>query len=269
MIVHTGPSFSTLTVITSLLSHQSGKNSNSVEKSVKCDRRIEMANEQRVGRQKAVSELKRGFILDAARKVFETDGLDGASLRAIAAAAGYTPAAFYFHFESKEAIYAEVLRGSLARLGQSVSRAILRAKAPADRLRAAAMAFFRYYADNPRDLDLGFYLFRGGVKPHGLGKERDEILNAALESALHPIADAAQALGARSEEAKLLMVDTFAHAAGLLLLAHTRRIRMFGASAPQLLERFVESGGGALTGKQKKENHGSQRRVGDPRHFPT
>ncbi len=181
-----------------------------------------MANEQRTGRQKAVSDLKRGFILDAAREVFETDGLDGASLRAIAAAAGYTPAALYFHFESKEAIYAEVLRGSLARLGQSVSRAILRTKAPADRLRAAAMAFFCYY-----------------------------------ESALHPIADAARALGARSAEAKLLMVDTFAHAAGLLLLAHTRRIRMFGASAPDLMERFVESAIAALTEKQKKGKHRS------------
>ena len=72
-----------------------------------------MTKEQKIGRQKAVSELKRELILDAARKVFEADGLDGASLRAIAADAGYTPAALYFHFESKEAIYAEVLRGSL------------------------------------------------------------------------------------------------------------------------------------------------------------
>ena len=140
-----------------------------------------MSKAQKIDRQRAASERKRGLILDAARQVFEADGLDGASLRAIAAAAGYTPAALYFHFESKEAIYAEVLRGSLTNLGQTVNGAILRFKAPADRLRAAAMAFFRYYADNPRDLDLGFYLFRGGMKPRGLGKERDEILNAALE----------------------------------------------------------------------------------------
>jgi AcrR family transcriptional regulator len=212
-----------------------------------------MAKELRINRQKAVSDLKRGLILDAARKVFEADGLDGASLRAIAAAAGYTPAALYFHFESKQAIYAEVLRGSLANLGNTVSRAILHAKTPTDRLRAAAMAFFRYYANNPRDLDLGFYLFRGGMKPHGLGKERDEILNAALESALHPISDAAQELGARREQAKLLMVDTFAHAAGLLLLAHTGRIRMFGASAPNLMERYVESTIVGLSEKQTRK----------------
>jgi AcrR family transcriptional regulator len=211
-----------------------------------------MASEPRIGRRNAVSELKRGLILDAARQVFERDGLDGASLRSIAAAAGYTPAALYFHFDSKEAIYAEVLRVSLARLGEGVIRAIVRAKTPAERLRGAATAFFRYYADNPRDLDLGFYLFRGGMKPHGLGRERDEMLNAALESALRPIAEAAEAMGSGREQAKLLMVDTFAHAAGLLLLAHTGRIRMFGASAPKLMERFVENTIAALSESQKE-----------------
>ena len=203
------------------------------------------------GRRKAVSDLKRELILDAARKVFEADGLEGASLRAIAATAGYTPAALYFHFESKEAIYAEVLRGSLADLEQAVNRSVARTKTPIDRLRAAAMAFFRYYSDNPRDLDLGFYLFRGGMKPHGLGKERDDMLNAALESALRPIAEAALALGARREEARSLMADIFAHAAGLLLLAHTGRIRMFGASALNLMERFVEGAILTLTAKQR------------------
>jgi AcrR family transcriptional regulator len=215
--------------------------------------KIETAIEPRAGRQKAVIAMKRGLILDAARKVFETEGLDGASLRAIAGVAGYTPAALYFHFESKEAIYAEVLRDSLANLGQAVTRAVSRTKTPADQLRAAAMAFLRYYVDNPRDLDLGFYLFRGGMKPHGLGKERDQVLNASLEIALRPIAEAAQALGARREEARLLMVEAFAHAAGLLLLADTGRIRMFGASASNLMERYVESTITALNGKQKKQ----------------
>jgi AcrR family transcriptional regulator len=211
-----------------------------------------MPTERRTGRQKAVSSLKRGLILDAARAVFEAEGLDGASLRAIAVAAGYTPAALYFHFDSKEAIYAEVLRTSLTNLGLAVNRAVSRAKTPADRLRAAATAFFRYYDDNPRDLDLGFYLFRGGMKPHGLGKERDNVLNGALQSAMEPIADAAQVLGAGRDEARSLMADIFAHAAGLLLLAHTGRIRMFGASAPRLMERFVETKVSELSGRPKK-----------------
>ena len=198
-----------------------------------------MAKERKSVRQQAASDLKRSLILDAARKVFEADGLDGASLRAIAGAAGYTPAALYFHFDSKEAIYAQVLRDSLVSLGTAVSRAALRAKTPAERLSAAAMAFFHFYDDNPRDLDLGFYLFRGGMKPAGLGHDRDHALNAALETALHPIAEAAEALGASRPKANTVMVDCFAHATGLLLLLHTGRIRMFGASAPDLMDAYL------------------------------
>jgi AcrR family transcriptional regulator len=196
-----------------------------------------------------VSEHKRALILDAARKVFEQEGLDGASLRAIAAEAGYTPAALYFHFDSKEAIYAEVLRASIARLQEEVERAVEKTRSPVEKLRAAAMAFFSFYAENPRDLDLGFYLFRGGMKPHGLGKERDQQLNAALASALQSISDAAEELGAKKEEARMLTVDTFAHAAGLLLLAHTGRIRMFGASARDLMARYVDDRIAQLKGR--------------------
>ena len=131
-----------------------------------------MAKARKSIRQHAASELKRSLILDAARKVFEADGLDGASLRAIASAAGYTPAALYFHFESKEAIYAEVLKASLASLGEAVHEAVAQTRTAAQRLKAAAMGFFRFYTENPRDLDLGFYLFRGGMKPAGLGRAR-------------------------------------------------------------------------------------------------
>ena len=45
------------------------------------------------------------------------------------------------------------------------------------------------------------------------------------------------------------MVDTFAHAAGLLLLAHTGRLRLFGVSAPNLMQRFVDGKIAALTDK--------------------
>ena len=66
--------------------------------------------EKRESRRKSVSGHKRELILDAAKQVFAEEGLEGASLRAIATRAGYTPAALYFHFDCKEAIYAEVLR---------------------------------------------------------------------------------------------------------------------------------------------------------------
>jgi hypothetical protein len=79
------------------------------------------------------------------------------------------------------------------------------------------------------------------MRPHGLGRERDKALNEALEATLAPIREAALALGADAEQADLIMTDAFAHASGVLLLAHTRRIRMFGASARTLMERHVET----------------------------
>ncbi|MEZ5530728.1 MAG: helix-turn-helix domain-containing protein [Porticoccaceae bacterium] len=190
-------------------------------------------------RRNAVKELKRDIILAAARQVFEQEGLEGASLRAIAKAAGYTPAALYFHFDSKEAVYAELLSRSLDSLRLETERAIARSDNPADKMQSAAMAFFLYYRDNPGDLDLGFYLFRGGMKPHGLGKERDRQLNRELQHGLQPITDAAIALGASETKALEITVSLFAHATGLLLLSHTGRIRIFGVNAEAMMAQFA------------------------------
>ncbi len=49
-------------------------------------------------------------LLDAAQAVFAEDGLRAASLRAIARRAGCDPALIYYHFASKEALFAALLR---------------------------------------------------------------------------------------------------------------------------------------------------------------
>lgn len=84
----------------------------------------------------------RARILDAARALFAEKGLEGAGLRAIAARAGYTPAALYFHFPSREAIYAELLRDSLAALHAAL--------APQPDFAAAALALYDFYAARPQ-----------------------------------------------------------------------------------------------------------------------
>lgn len=185
------------------------------------------------------SEAKREQILSAAREIFDEKGLDGASLRSIATHAGYTPAALYFHFESKEAIYGEVLRRSLDALKAATHAATEGLADPEKRLEAAALGFFDFYLAHPRDLDLGFYLMRGGMRPTGLGPERDKALNLALREALDPIGQAAIDLGATQAEAEDIKVDCFAHASGLLLLHHSGRIRLFSAPARERMQAYV------------------------------
>ena len=198
-----------------------------------------MTSRQTSQRQEAVSELKRGLILDAARDIFETDGIEGASIRAIAKRAGYTPGAIYFHFDSKEDIYGALLDQSLDALVMRVTNGITADAAPDDQMVQAGHAFFDFYAENPRDLDLGFYLFRGGMRPHGLGPERDSVLNEKLLWALAPFRTALLEMGCDDIIADRETAAFFAHVSGVLLLQHTGRMSLFAAEAPNLIDMYL------------------------------
>jgi AcrR family transcriptional regulator len=192
----------------------------------------------RADRRTAVNDYRRQIILDAARRVFAEQGLEGASLRTIAKAAGYTHGALYFHYASKEAIYGDLLSDSLDRLHAAVRAAIGTHQAPAPRLRAAALGFFDYYRANPGDLELGFYLFRG-MKPLGLTRELNTRLNAKLRAVLAEMETALIGLGLSSQAAEQETAALFAHAAGILLLAHTGRLKLFSTDARQLMADYV------------------------------
>jgi AcrR family transcriptional regulator len=189
-------------------------------------------------RQQAMTDVRRALVLDAARAVFEKLGIEGASIREIARAAGYTPGAIYFYYDSKEAIYGALLAESLERLNDKVAQAGTGAQDAAAQLEAKASAWFDFYADNPRELDLGFYLVQG-MRPRGLNATLNEQLNSRLRDALQPCEAALQALGLTGEAALRETTALFAHGVGLLLLKHTGRIRMFGQDATLLFDAYV------------------------------
>ena len=189
-------------------------------------------------RQQAMTDVRRALVLDAARAVFEKLGIEGASIREIARAAGYTPGAIYFYYDSKEAIYGALLAESLERLNDKVAQAGTVAQDAAARLEAKASAWFDFYADNPRELDLGFYLVQG-MRPRGLNATLNEQLNSRLRDALQPCEAALQALGLTGEAALRETTALFAHGVGLLLLKHTGRIRLFGQDATLLFDAYV------------------------------
>jgi AcrR family transcriptional regulator len=180
--------------------------------------------QQRQQRQQTLTDARRALVLDAARAVFAEHGVEGASIRVIAKRAGYTAGAIYSYFDSKEAIYAALLRESLERLQQAVDAARASRARPDRSLAARASAWFHFYARNPRDLDLGFYLVQG-LAPRGLTSELDRELNQRLLAALQPCKDALLALGLDEAIAQVEHTALFAHGIGLLLLQHTGRIR--------------------------------------------
>lgn len=207
----------------------------------------------RAARQRAVTDVRRALVLAAAKSAFLELGLDGASLREIAKRAGYTPGAIYSYFSSKEEVYGALLGESLERLharvaasqpapeeapaaGRSAAAHRLLAEGT---LRAKATAFFEFYRESPRDLDLGFYLFHG-MQPRGLTPALNEQLNTQLREALLPTQQALESLGWASEAAQTEVTALFAQAVGLLLLSHTGRIRMFGQQSQALFARYLD-----------------------------
>ncbi|WP_018162106.1 TetR/AcrR family transcriptional regulator [Smaragdicoccus niigatensis] len=197
-----------------------------------------MNDSGRAERRETVAEHKRTIILDAARAVFEAEGLQGASMRMIAKAAGYTPGAIYAYFPSKEHIYAAALGESLERL-KAATEAAVATGTPAQRFVAAGLAFFDFYDTNPRDLDLGFYLFRGGIHPQGLSVDLNAELNTKLLATLEPLRVAVLDDGAGADRARVVTADVLAHASGLLLLAHTKRLALFGGDARAMMRTHL------------------------------
>jgi len=55
--------------------------------------------------------VRRGELLDAARRVFERDGYHAATVSAIVQAAGLSQGAFYLYFPDKKAVFAALLGG--------------------------------------------------------------------------------------------------------------------------------------------------------------
>ncbi len=194
--------------------------------------------EAKLQRQQAMNDSRRALMLDAARAVFGRLGIEGASIREIAKQAGYTPGAIYSYFDNKEAIYGALLAESLERLNTAVDAAGSADSSPADLLEAKASAWFGFYAANPRDLDLGFYLVQG-MQPRGLTAELNYQLNDRLHDALRPCETALQAMGLNAEDALRENTSLFAHGVGLLLLQHTGRIRMFGQDAMMLFDAYL------------------------------
>jgi len=184
--------------------------------------------------------LRRQIILDAAQRVFARDGLDGATVRAIAREAGCTTGAIYPWFEGKEAIYAALLHESLDRLERHLQLEV-QSGPPARAARRAIQAFFGYYAGRETEFLLGLYLFKA-PGPRGLGRGMDEALNARLQACVDWLGTGLRMAGNRPEDAiRLEQANAFTYLMGLLLLVHTHRLKSLGQQARPLLDRFCDA----------------------------
>ncbi|MDF1857157.1 TetR/AcrR family transcriptional regulator [Pseudooceanicola sp.] len=79
---------------------------------------------------------RRDAIADVAMGLFARNGFDRTSIRDIAAAAGLTKPALYYHFQDKEALYEHVLVERMNKLINSVRTAMAASDDPVEKIRA-------------------------------------------------------------------------------------------------------------------------------------
>jgi AcrR family transcriptional regulator len=79
-------------------------------------------------------------ILDAAARLFCTQGYQGTTVRDIAQAVGILPGSLYCHFATKDDLLAAVYRRGVAQICEALSAAIARHTEPWERLEAACVA---------------------------------------------------------------------------------------------------------------------------------
>lgn len=199
-----------------------------------------LIEKKKTGRREAVRAFKRDAILQAARGIFARDGLEGATLRAIAAEAGVAVGTVYLHYPSKETLYADMLAGSLADLQKHLRDAVAKA-APADQLMAGALAFYDFYRKRPDDLYLGLYLGQG-FRPTSLTPELDRLLNGRMIQGYAVLGDAMRHL-ATALDAEVMRAETVSLVAavgGALMLETTGRLKVLGDSGEAVVRRHVE-----------------------------
>jgi len=105
----------------------------------------------------------RTAILAAAAAIFEAEGIDGLTIRAVAQAVGYSPGAMYEYFDSKEAILTALYFGGTDGLGGFCERAVAALPPEATAIEAIVAlghAYRTYALDHP---DL-YRLVFGGFK---------------------------------------------------------------------------------------------------------
>jgi AcrR family transcriptional regulator len=96
----------------------------------------------------------RSRILEEAARLFAEKGYAATAMREVAEATGCTKPALYYHFDSKGALFLEVIRDETQRIASLLTEQLERAETVRERMRRAMRAYFQHARDNPIGLRL-------------------------------------------------------------------------------------------------------------------
>ena len=95
-------------------------------------------------------------IIEAARRLFVTEGYDRTTLRRIAEEIEYTPGAIYAYFKDKDAILYALHQQGFEALSRCMTEVLIGSRNPLDALYRVGRAYLQFARDNPEMYDLMF-----------------------------------------------------------------------------------------------------------------
>jgi TetR/AcrR family transcriptional regulator len=135
-------------------------------------------------------ESRQRFILDAARRLFASRGIEEATMEEIAAEVGYTRRTLYAYFRSREEILLQVLSEDLRSRWALQKEAITRGATGLEKVRIWAQVLYAVSRDNPQTLRLQIYSDFKGINRKRTGDDafsRFEAANQELAEGLREI----------------------------------------------------------------------------------
>ena len=184
------------------------------------------ALQQREIRREHSRAATRASILEAARRVAARGSAHGLSLRAVAAEAGFAPAALYGYFGNKDELLLALAAEDLATLTRAMRES---ASVPGGGKLAATAEAALSLLQNTETLAAAVSALPGGKG------EAERIFNGKLIAALTTLSEVSgKPASARSEQAEIVLMA--ASLAGLALFLRSGRLQALGFSGADMIE---------------------------------
>jgi AcrR family transcriptional regulator len=193
-------------------------------------------------RHRADRGFKRARIIDAAREVLLRKGT-AATMREIAAAAGYTPGALYAYYPGKDDLLADIAAQILGEAGRAVRQTIAGASGPAATIRAAVDALHEHLAVREQDRTLLITVLNGPNALTETGEdesETDRQVTGRIITLLRPVVSALEEAGLTPGQAAVETLALLTQVIGLLVLEGHGRLRRIGFTPQRVLDRQAE-----------------------------
>jgi AcrR family transcriptional regulator len=180
----------------------------------------------------------RDRVLGAARDLFLEHGLEGVSMRAVAARMRLTPMALYRHFGSKEALLTALLEQGHATFLQYLQRALAEAS-PAARLARSAYEYLNFSLEHLQDYRVMFMMATARPRAGVAAPQWRDV--ATFRFLVDRVRDCAAVGLLRTDDPEFTALSSWAHVHGLVSLFLANKLELDEPQFRTLYARSVTS----------------------------